>query len=245
MAKRFDPEKLLQRLAPLGFTLNLPETHKDGISFVRPSSGERLYEHVLIRMGRPTYAEAVISGASITSCHACVSERDDRLRAFLSENSEFGSSLLSTSAEAKAWQKRLVENADAYCKLMAADKGPLLARRLQPIFAAADLYAQRLGDMFAILDREFAFVSEGSAEEQAQVVRLATNARQWLYLSLDDAKLASFALVRFGGEVEGNASLFQDKLPHRDNGLAARLILLADYVRAQRIEYDMAGGLHR
>src|SRR5262245_62229629 len=112
MAKRFDPDKLLQRLAPLGFALNLPETHKGGISFVRPSSVERLYEHVLIRTGRPTYVEAVISGASFTSCHACVSERDDRLRALLSENSEFGTSLLSTSAEAKAWQKWLVENVD-------------------------------------------------------------------------------------------------------------------------------------
>jgi hypothetical protein len=187
----------------------------------------------------------VISGASFTSCHACVSERDDRLRAFLSKNSEFGTSLLSTSAEAKAWQKRLVENADAYCKLMAADKGPPLARRLQPIFTAVDLYVQGLGDMFAILDREFAFVSEASAEEQAEVDRLATNAHQWLYLNSEDAKLASIALVRFGSEVEGSASPFQDKLPRRNEGLAARLILLADYVRAQRIEYDMAGGLRR
>lgn len=232
MAKRFDPDKLLLRLAPLGFALNLPETHKGGISVVRPSNVERLYEHVLIRTGRPTYAEAVISGAAFTSCHACVSERDDRLRAFFSENSKFGTSLLLISAEAKEWQKRLVENADAHCKLMTAEKGPLLARRLLPIFTAVDLYVQRLGDIFAILDRESAFVSETSAEEQAEVDRLATNAHQWLYLNSEDAKLASIALVRFGSEVEESASPFQDKLPRRDDGLAARLILLADHIRA-------------
>ena len=117
MAKRFDPDKLSQRLALSGFALNLPETHKDGISFVRASSVERLYEHVLIRTGRPTYVEAVISGASFTSCHDCVSERDDRLRRFMSGDSEFGSSLIWTSAEAKAWQKRLGESADAYRQL--------------------------------------------------------------------------------------------------------------------------------
>jgi hypothetical protein len=99
--------------------------------------------------------------------------------------------------------------------------------------------------MFAILDREFAFVSEASAEEQAEVDRLAANARQWLYLNTNDAKLASITLVRFGSEVEGSASPFQGKLPRREDGFAARLILLADYVRAKRIEYDMVGGLRR
>jgi hypothetical protein len=237
MAKRFDPDKLSQRLAPFGFTLNLPEVMKGGISFVRPSSVERLYEHILIRTGRPTYAEAVISAASFTSCHNCVSERDNRLRAFLSGESEFGTSLLRTSAEAKAWQKQLVENADVYCKRMASDKGPLLFQRLAPVFAAIDSYIQRLGDFFAILDREFAFLSEASREEQGQMDRLADNARQWLYLNSEDAKLASLALVRFGSKVEGNASPFQDKIPRQDGDLASRLILLGDYVRAQRVEY--------
>lgn len=245
MAKRFDPDKLSQRLAPLGFALNLPESHKGGISFVRSSGVKRLYEHVLIRTGTPTYAEAVISGASFTSCHECVSERDNRLRAFLSADSEFGTTLLRTPAEAKAWQKRLVENSDAYCKSMASDKGPLLIQRLAPIFTAVDSYVQRLGDFFAILDREFAFVSKISAAEQAAVGRMATNARQWLYVNSKDAKLASLALVRFGTEVEGRSSPFQNSHPRRDDGLAARLIILADYVRAMRLEYNTVGGLSR
>lgn len=179
-SKRFDPDKLARPLRPYGFALNLPEVMKGGTSFVRPSSVERLYEHVLVRAGKATYGEAVISGASFTSCHAIVSERDDRFRIFLSGNSEFGTSLLRTSAEATVWQARLVENADAYCKSMAAEKGPALIRRLQPVFNAVDSYVRLLGDLFAVLDREFAFVSEGTADEQTEVDRLATNARQWL-----------------------------------------------------------------
>lgn len=245
MARRINPDKLSQRLGPFGFALNLPEAMKGGISFVRSSAVERLYEHVLIRTGTPTYAEAVISGASFTTCFDCVSERDNRLRAFLSPDSEFGASQLRTSAEAKAWQKRLVENADAYCKMMANDKGPQLFQRLLPAFTAVDSYIERLGDFFAILDREFAFVSEVSPAEQSEVERLATKAGQYLWLNSEDAKLASLALVRFGSEVEGVVSPFQDKTPRHDSGLASRLILLADYVRARRIEYEMAGGLGR
>jgi hypothetical protein len=174
MAKRFNPNKLLQQLAPLGFALNLPETHKGGISFVRPSTVERLYEHVLIHTGRVAYAEAVISGATFTSCHPCVSEKDSHFRAFLSEGIWYQTSALETWAAAQAWQKRLVENADAYCKVMAAEKGPLLCQRLLPVFTVVDSYVQRFGDVFAILDREAEFVSEVSPKEQAEVERLAT-----------------------------------------------------------------------
>ena len=128
---------------------------------------------------------------------------------------------------------------------MASDKGPLLFQRLAPVFTAVDSYIQRLGDLFAILDSEFAFVPEASAAEQAEVDRLATSACQFLYLNRDDAKLASLTLVRFGSEMEGRASPFQHTIPPRDDGLASRLILLADYVRAKRSEYEMAGGLSR
>lgn len=245
MAKRFDPDKLSHRLAPFGFALNLPETHKDGISFVRPSTVGRLYEHVLIRTGRVAYAEAVISAATFTSCHACVSENDERFRAFLAGGTWYRTSALETGAAAQAWQKRLVENADAYCKAMAAEKGPLLGQRLLPVFMALDLYIQRFGDAFAILDREAAFFSEGSPEEQAEVDRLASLACSMLYLNSEDATLASIVLVRFGDQVEGSASPFGSKVPQRDAGLAARLILLADHVRAMRLEYEKAGGLHR
>lgn len=245
MAKRFDPDELSQCLAPFGFTLNLPESHKNGISFVRPSTIGRLYEHVLIRTGRVAYAEAWVSAATFTSCHACVSENDERFRAFLSEGTRYQTSVLETWAAAHAWQKRLVENADAYCKVMAAEKGPLLVQRVQPVFTAVDLYVKQFGDVFAVLDREAAFVSEGSPAEQAEVDRLASLARSMLYLNSEDARLASNALVRFGEVVEGSAFPFQGKAPHRDAGLAARLILLADQVRAKRQQYEMVGGLSR
>lgn len=243
--KRFDPSWLARHLEPYRFVLNLPEVHKDGISFVRPSSVEHLFEHVLIRTGRVAYSEAVISAASFTSCKACISERDDRFRSFLSGDSMPRTSRLSTWADARAWQKRLIENADVYCNQMAVAKGPVLARRLEPVLGRVDSYKQALGDMLAIFDREFAFVSEGAPAEQATVEQLATLARSMLYLNQEDATLASVALVRFGEQVEGKASPFQGKRPHSDYDLAVRLILLTDYVQAKRLEYNRAGGLWR
>jgi hypothetical protein len=245
MAKRFDPEKLSQSLAPFGFTFNLPETHKAGISFVRPSIVSRLHEHILIRAGKVAYAEAVISGATFASCHPCVSETDERLRAFLSDGASYRTSALETWAAARSWQQRLVENADAYCKAMAAERGPQLAQRLLPVFAAVGSYVQRFGDLLAIFDREAAFVSEALPEEQAEVDRLSDLARSMLYLNSEDARLASIALVRFGKEVEGSASRFTAKVPQRDAGLAQRLVLLTDHVRKKRLEYEMVGGLYR
>jgi hypothetical protein len=128
---------------------------------------------------------------------------------------------------------------------MASEKGPLLSQRLAPVFTAVDSCIQRLGDFYAILDREFAFVSEASPNEQAEVDRLGTYSRQWLYLNTEDAKIASLALVRFGSEVEESASPLQNKNLRRDDGLAARMILLAEYIRAKRLAYDRAGGLSR
>jgi len=245
MAKRFDPDKLSLSLASFGFALNLPETHKDGISFIRRSGAARLHEHILIRTGRVAYAEAVISGATFTSCHPCVSEIDERFRAFLSDGAWCRTSALETWAAAQSWQRRLVENADAYCKTMAAERGPQLAQQLLPVFAAVDSYIQRFGDLLATFDREAAFVSESSPEQQGEVDRLVNLARSMLYLKSEDARLASIALVRFGVEVEGSASPFSSKVPHRDAGLAARLVLLTDHVRRKRLEYELVGGLHR
>lgn len=245
MAKRFDPHNLSQSLAPFGFALNLPETHKDGISFIRPSNAARLHEHILIRMGRVAYAEAVISGATFTSCHPSVSEMDERFRTFLSDGAWYRTSAFETWAAAQSWLQRLVENADAYCKTMAAERGPQLAQRLLPVFTAVDSYVQRFGDLLAIFDSEAAFVSEASADERAEVDHLAKLARSMLYLNSEDARLASIALVRFGEEVEGSTTPFRSKVPHRDAGLAGRLVLLTDHVRAKRLEYEMVGGLHR
>jgi hypothetical protein len=254
VGKRFDSDRLSQRLAPHGFAHNLPQLIKGGvpqevlkgrISFVRRSSVERFYEHVHIQAGKVAWAEAVISAASFTSCHPCVSEHDGRLRAFLSGDSQFQTTRLATWAEAKAWQERLVENADSYCKRLAAGKGPVLTRRLEPVFAAVDLYVRALGDIFAVFDREFGFLAETQSEEQTEVNRLASLARSMLYLNYEDATLASLTMVRFGAEVEQCASPFQEKAPHRDAGLAARLVLLTDYIRAKRLEYEAAGGLCR
>jgi hypothetical protein len=116
---------------------------------------------------------------------------------------------------------------------------------LQPVFLAVDRYVQSLGDMFAVLDREFAFTEEAPPSEKPVADRIATLGRSMLYLNLEDAKLASLASVRFGAEVERRADPWDGVSPHRDNQLAARLILLVDYVRKQRLEYKIAGGVAR
>jgi hypothetical protein len=245
MEKRLDPDKLERLLAPHGFVLNLPEATKNGVSFVRPSALESLYEHILIRPGEVTYAEAVISAATFTSCHACVSERDNRFRAFLSGNSPFLTSSIYSSAAARTWQSRLVENADAYCTAATMDIGPKLTERLQPVVNAVSAYVQKLGDIFAILDREFAFVAEASAEEKLEIDRLQYLASSWLYLNAEDAKVASLAIVRFGPEIERHLCPFQGKTPRKDDDFGARLILLVDYVRKKRLEYEVGGGSYR
>lgn len=249
--KKLNSERLTRFLAPAGFFEPARGT-QGGISFVRESSVERMYEHVLISAEGSVYAETAVSAATFTSCHACVSERDTRLRSLLADNSPFQTSLIRTSAEARLWEKRLIENADTFCGLTATEKGPLLAERLRPILAAVDQYVAHLGNVFAILDREFAFLNATSSEEQLETERIASLARSiaslarsMLYLNLDDARLASLAVVRFGREVEEHERPFRDAVPHRDAGLAARLILLTDFIARQRDEYAGAGGLRR
>ena len=196
--RRLNPEKLARLLASDGFVLNLPEAKKNGIYFIRPSKLERLCEHVLISAENPFYAEAVISAASFTSCHNCVSERDNRLRALLSGNSTYRNSRLLTAADAKAWQQKLVRNASTYCASAANELGPALTRRLLPVFGAVDMYVQLLGDPFAILDREFAFVNEAPIAERAIAEGLGNVAYRFLHVNSEDAKLAGTILARFG-----------------------------------------------
>ena len=189
---------------------------KNGISFIRRSSVSRLYEHVLIVAENPVYAEVVISAATRTSCHACVSESDDRFRALLSENSQFQNTWLTNSAESRKWQRRLVENADGYCAAAAAALGPLLTERLRHVFNVVDQYTTRLGDVFAVFDREFAFFNEAAPQERSAAEQMATLAHRMYYLDLDDSKLASLLLMRFGAEVEGSENPFRGRVPHRD-----------------------------
>jgi hypothetical protein len=237
--KRFDPDRLAQRLAPHGFVLNLPETMKGGISFVRPSKIDRLYDHLLIRAGTSAFVDTAISAATFTSCHKVVSEEHYGLRSLLSGDSELkrryphmAASHLATWAEARAWQKKLIENADVYCNMLAAEKGLILIERLRDVFRAVDSYVTAMGKLSDIFSREFAYVSAGTSKEKIEVSRLADQGRSMYYLDLDDARLASAALLRFGPSVEDRA--FQGVKPHRDAGLAARLILLADYIRRYR-----------
>lgn len=171
----FDPETIAKRFEPDGFSLNLPECHQHGISLIRPSFIGRLYEHVLIRAGNPVYADIAISAASFTSCHSCVSERDDSLRSFLAEDSQFQASLIKKPGEAKAWITRLVENAVPYCVAAAASRGPQLIRGLHPVFEAVNAYAGCFGDMFEILDREFTF----SANHYPKSDNKQNNLRVW------------------------------------------------------------------
>ncbi|HVW02888.1 MAG TPA: hypothetical protein VHB77_21190 [Planctomycetaceae bacterium] len=239
-SRRLNADRLTRQLSSQGFSLNLPEVMKGGISYVRPSSVERLYEHVLIRTGTAVYAETVLSAATFTSCHAAVSERDPRLRALLAGNSEFGTSRLETAAEVRDWQQRLIDHADAFCRSMSSELGPVLIDRLAPAFEALDRYVEAVGDMRTIFAREFAFTNDGTERELAEADRLATQGWQMLYLDLADAKIAGMALARFGTEVEGGANPFDSATPRRDPALSARLVLLTDYVgRMRKLEFSL------
>jgi hypothetical protein len=243
--KRFRVDSLANRLAQLGFAHNFPASHKNGFAFVRNSSIPRLYEHVLINAENPVYAEAVISAASRASCHPCVSERDGCLRALLSSGSRYGSKLIFTPAEAKAWQDRLIENADASCRAASSEFGPLLFKRLEPVLYAVDRYQKKIGEIFAVFDREFAFVQDVRDEERSEIERLAAKAHSILFLDAEDAKLASLVLVRFGSEVEGIEAPFQNANPRAGNELGSRLILLVDFIQNKRRAYAQAGGRSR
>jgi hypothetical protein len=243
--KRFDPDRLSRLLEPYQFALNSPEYLKGEISFVRRSSSERLYEHLWIWTSNLAYVETFISGASIHSCHSCVSAADNRFRAFMAADARWQKSDLSTASRAKAWQERFIQNADEFCKSMAAEKGPVLAQRLGPLFSLVDSYIHALGNIFAVLDREYAFVTEISVDDQAEVERLTNESRRILYLNSEDARLAGAILVRFGSAIEGKDSPFRGVMAYKNNALAARLILLTDYVRASRFKYDTDRGLYR
>jgi hypothetical protein len=235
-------DKIGKRLAPHGFQLNLPEAKKNGISFIRPSSVSRLYEHILISAENPVYAEVVISASWRTTCHACVSELDNRFRAMLSGDSEFQTTWISVSAESKDWQRQLIENADAYCVAAAAALSPVLSERLSHVFNVVDRYTTRLGDVFAVLDREFAFFNEADHQERSEAERMAILAHQMYHLDLDDSKLASLVLIRFGDKVEGSEKPFHGRVPHRDVELTRRLILLSDFFQMKRNEFMRSQG---
>jgi hypothetical protein len=243
--KRFDPERLSQLLAPCQFTINSPEFVKGRLSFVRRSSFERLYEHLLITTTNPAYVETVMSGASFRSCHDCVSEIDTRFRSFMATDARYQKSDVSTAVKAVAWQKRLVENADTFCKSMAKEKGPALAKRLAAVFKLVELYVIALGEISSVLDREYSFVTEIPRADQIEADRLASQARSMLYLNSEDAKLASVTLVRYGPIIEGEDSAFRGKKPYQNTTLAARIILLTDYIRVKRFDYDTDRGLYR
>ncbi len=266
-AIRFNVDQLARLLVPHGFSLNLPEAFKrhfgdvanddersnrdlskllkSRISFARPSAAPRLYDHIRICPPPEAFAELIVSAATFESCHRSVSNVDGRFRTFLSENSQFQTSHLTTAADVATWLRRLAENASTFCEFAAAEIGPALSQRLQPTFTAVDRYEQSLGDMFSIFEREFAFVAAASANEQAEIERLTDFGSRMLYLKSEDAKLASFALVQFGSEVDGKSSWHRDAARRPVEELIPRLILLTDLVRKRRGEYEGMNGLAR
>lgn len=241
MAKRLSANSLQTKLKPLGFIHNLPEVLKGGISFVRLSSVERLYEHLRISPGISTSVDLVISAASFTSCHRCVSEKDDRFRLFLSKGDWTGTVRIETASDVKEWQPLLIENVQEYCERLADDSGVSLAARLQPTFSAVDRYVHRFGDLFEVFDREYAFSNEGSTDETSTIEWLSIEANRWLYLASNDAKLASTALVRWSRELEEQDLCVREKLLCDNAELSTRLILIVDYIRNQRDRYEAAG----
>lgn len=241
MTKRLSANSLQTKLKPLGFLHNLPEVHKGGISFVRPSSVERLYEHLQISPGISTSVDLVISAASFTSCHRCVSEKDDRFRLFLSNGNWIGTVRTETASDVKEWQNQLIDHLQEYCERLADESGVSLAARMRRTFSAVDRYIHRFGDLFEVFDREYAFSNEGSADEKSSIEWLSFEAKRWLYLASDDATLASTAVIRWGREIEEQDLCVRGKLLCENAPLSARLILIADHIRNQRDRYEAVG----
>jgi hypothetical protein len=229
---RLNRDRLTRLMTAEGFALNLPEALKGGISFIRESSEPRLYEHIRVAPSPGAYADLILSAATYASCHRPVSEVDDRLRTFLTDNNWYRAADLTTANEATEWVDRLAANASSFARTSSMERGPLLAQRLQSVFDAVDRCTRSLGDLFSIFDREFAFLTEATNVEHAETERLARFGWRNLYLNSEDAELASSLLVRFADKSVGQE-------------LTAKLILLTDYIRKQRCEYGHVGGLGR
>jgi hypothetical protein len=234
------PERLTALLGPLGFLLRFADTRTKSIAFYRPASISRLYEHLNVvgqgKMGEAVYATTAISASTGRSCDTCVSEEDKALLFSLQSATDRHWTLVSDRKQAEEWERKLALEADSHCRSTAQSKGPALYERLRPTFGVIDRYIEKLGNLNAIFDVEFQYVSRLTGDERAEMERLTFGVGN-IEESDDDVRLACHTLVKFGAEVEAQTNPFNGKKVHEDSNLRARIYLLTDFFREQRKAY--------
>jgi hypothetical protein len=179
----------------------------------------------------------------MTQSHAdCVAERDLSLLHALETNKDWHSTLVRTRREAEAWEAKLARHADAYCRATAQAKGPSLRERLQPIFDAVDAYLQAVGDVFAVFDSEFRYLTSVPPEHKDEVDRYASLIGN-IGEATEDVLLACDVLFRHASEIEGSMRIIREKKWHKNPAIRARVFLLTDFFREQRKLYIARQGV--
>jgi hypothetical protein len=240
------PVRLSELLKPQGFRLSAADARTKDISFVRESSIPRLFEHIVIagqgKLGEVVYAKTAVSGSTGHSHDECVSAIDRALVDVMETDKARHWTLLRTDEEAKAWETKLARHADAYCRATTRAKGPSLHERLQPTFDAVDAYLRAVGDVFAVFDSEFRYLTSVPQEHKDEVDRYASLIGN-IGEEAEDVLLACDVLFRHAPEIEGSMRTIREKKWHKNPAIRARVFLLTDFFREQRKLYIAAQGV--
>lgn len=212
------------------------------IGFSRPSSIPRLYEQLRVygqgKRGDAVYATTAVSVSPSWIHDDCISIEDLGLMFALESDAERHWTLLADANDAKRWEKKLTELADAACRDTTEKHGDSLAARLRSDFELLDRYIDQIGDMRAILDAEYRFVENADDHERALV-------DQWSIGKGDDWRLACHVSIRYGNEfIPAATAIFRSKL-HESTQLRTLLYLLADQVAACRTRYATTSLPHK
>jgi hypothetical protein len=230
-------DRLAARLAPYSFWLRDNGIATHTISFVRPSTIPRLFEHVNVysqgKKGEAVYATTVVSGSTNCLSDECISERDLTLLYKLETDKERHWTLMRDKREAEIWEERLAQVADSQCRVTSESKGPALRERLEPAFAAVDRYVMKIGNLHDIFALEYRYFQDAPAEKRIEAERLASLIGD-IFESREDVELACLVVLMFASEVESRADAFLGTKWHEDADFRARIYLLIDIIREQR-----------
>jgi hypothetical protein len=233
-------DRLRALLEPQGFWMHDVDSVTKTIAFVRQSGISPLYEHLSVygqgKKGEAVYAKNSISGSSSQSQDECVAEEDLGLIYALESDGDRHWTLVNTTTEANAWERKLAQVADSYCRATSDAMGPLLKERLHPAFLAVSRYIAKLGNIKNIFASEFRYFEEASEIHRDSAERLASLIGQ-AGGSWEDVQLACLVLFQFAAEVEGREAPFRDKRWHEDANLRARIYLLVDFICDHRKMY--------
>ena len=101
-----------------------------------------------------------------------------------------------TPADKVDWQNRLIEAADDACRQTSRKLGAELLSLISQERGVADRFIAIAGDLNAVLDREFAYLSETPHERQQQI-------KVWSWAHNDNQVLACHLFFRLVPDVDG------------------------------------------